>query len=146
MFSGVTIKLGAIAGRGDPRGAARRGRAWGWVRRVTARFDSLDYVRRLEEVGVERRVAEAQAEVATRDDIDRLRTEIDRLRTEVAADHRRLDERFDGLEQRMSGKFDALAQEFDGKLERLGQGMTIRLGTMLVIGIGALVALDRLLG
>ena len=122
---------------------------------MTARFDSLGYVRRLEEVGVERRVAEAQAEVvrdyilaevATRDDIDRLRTEIDRLRTEVAADHRRLDERFDGLEQRMDGKFDALAQEFDGKLERLGQGMTIRLGTMLVVGIGALVALDRLLG
>lgn len=115
---------------------------------MTARFDSLGYVRRLEEVGVERRVAEAQAdlvrdhilaEVATKEDIDR-------LRSEVSVDHRRLEERLDGLEQRMDGRFDALAQDFDGKLERLGQGMTIRLGTMLVVGIGALVALDRLLG
>lgn len=103
---------------------------------MTARFDFLGYVRRLEEVGVERRVAEAQAEVvrdyilaevATKDDIER-------LRVEVAADHRRLEERLDGLEQRM-----------DGKLEGLEQRMTIKLGGMLIVAVGALLGLERLL-
>ena len=114
---------------------------------MTARFDSLGYVRRLEEVGVERRVAEAQAEVvrdyilaevATKDDIER-------LRAEVAADHRRLEERLDGLEQRMDGKLDGLEQRIDGKLEGLEQRMTIKLGGMLIVAVGALLALERLL-
>ena len=121
---------------------------------MTARFDSLGYVRRLEEVGVERRVAEAQAEVvrdyilaevATKDDIDR-------LRTEVATDHRRLEERLDDLERRMEGgfagvdgKLEGLEQRFDGKLEGLEQRMTIKLGGMLIVAVGALLALERLL-
>ena len=125
---------------------------------MTARFDSSGYVRRLEEVGVERRVAEAQAEVvrdyilaevATKDDIER-------LRMEVMTDHRRLEERLDGLEQRMDSKFDGLEQRvdgrlegleqrMDGKLEGLEQRMTIKLGGMLIVAVGALLALERLL-
>ena len=121
---------------------------------MTARFDSLGYVRRLEDVGVERRVAEAQAdlvrdyilaEVATKEDIDR-------LRSEVASDHRRLEDRLDALERGLDrrflgvdGKLEGMEQRYDGKLEALEQRMTIKLGGMLIVAVGALLALERLL-
>ena len=87
---------------------------------MTARFDSLGYVRRLEEAGVERRVAEAQAEVvrdfilegvATKADIELLRTDMR-----------------------------AMEERFDGKLDVLEQRMTVKLGGMLIAAVGLALA------
>ena len=92
---------------------------------MSAIFDSLGYVRRLEQAGVERATAEAHADaardfilagVATRGDVEALGVEL-----------RRTEERL------------------EGKLEVLEQRMTIKLGTFLVIAVGAIVALERLL-
>ncbi len=78
---------------------------------MAARFDSLGFVRRLEEAGVERRVAEAHADVARDFVLDEMATKGD--------------------------------LEFG--LHSLEQRMTIKVGTMLVVAVGAIVALQRLL-
>lgn len=97
---------------------------------MTARFDSLGYVRRLEEAGVERRAAEAQAEVVRDFIMDQVATkaDVELIRTDM----KHLEER--------------LTERFDGKLDALEQRVTIKLGTLIVVGVGALLALDRVLG
>ncbi|MGR3485147.1 MAG: hypothetical protein ACU0BF_07360 [Paracoccaceae bacterium] len=75
-----------------------------------ARFDSLGYVRRLEGVGVERKVAEAHADVARDFILDEMATKSD------------LQQAIHDLEQRL----------------------TIRVGTMLAVAVGVLVAIERL--
>lgn len=85
---------------------------------MSAIFDSLGYVRRLEQSGIDRVTAEAHADaardfilagVATKGDVERSE---ERIRNELVS-----------LEQRM----------------------TIKLGGFLMIAVGAIVALERLL-
>ena len=92
---------------------------------MTARFDSLGYVRRLEEVGVERRVAETHAEVVRDFIMDEVATQ---------GDIRRLETRIDVLEQ-----------GFDRKLDVLEQRMTVKLGGMLIAAVGLALAGVRFL-
>jgi hypothetical protein len=74
---------------------------------VSVRFDSLGYVRRLQQAGLDRDVAEAHADAVK-----------------------------DYLLEELATKRD---------LQDLEQRITIKLGTFLVIAVGAIVALERLL-
>ena len=87
-------------------------------------FDTLSYARRLKQAGVPEAQAEAMADAtrelvmqdnATKGDIAALRSDIAFLRA-----------------------------EFDMKLELLRRDMTIRLGGMIVVGVGLIIALMRI--
>lgn len=95
---------------------------------TTAIFDTLIFANKLKAAGFNEKQAEAQAEaladvfennVATKQDLKELEA--------------RVDYRFNDLEQR-----------FKHEMESLGYKLTIRLGGMLIIGIGALTALMKL--
>lgn len=92
---------------------------------MTARFDSLGYVRRLEDAGVERRIAETHAEVVRDFILDEVATKADVEL--VRADMRSLEERI------------------DGKLDVLEQRMTVKLGGMLIAAVGLALAGVRFL-
>ena len=78
---------------------------------MSARFDSLGYVRRLEQAGVDRSVAEAHADAARDFLLDELFTK----------------------------------GELQSQLALLEQRITIKLGAMLVVAVGAIVALEGVL-
>jgi len=91
-------------------------------------FDTLKYANTLKKAGVSHEQAEAQAEalsevmeinlreLATKGDLAALKTDLAALRTELKAD-----------------------------MVQLEQRMTIKLGTMLTVAVGAIVALTKLL-
>ena len=116
-------------------------------------FDSLRFVKALTAVGVDRPVAEAHAElardailgeVATKDDLEhlqeRLEREIGGLRRDIEAAEAWMDTRIDALEQRMDSRFQQVGARFEASESR----MTIRLGGLIIAGVGVPVALDRL--
>ncbi|HLX30644.1 MAG TPA: DUF1640 domain-containing protein [Casimicrobiaceae bacterium] len=81
---------------------------------AAARFDTLDYARKLEAAGVPRTQAELQARalgdalagsVATREDLANL--------------ERRMDTRFAAVEAKIDGRIDSLRHEVGGKIETL---------------------------
>src|SRR5438132_5742286 len=93
-------------------------------------FDTLRLARRLEEAGFPPKqagdtaeaLAEALGELATKSDVAALRGDIAALRSDIAS----------------------LRLEFDMKLELLRRDMTIRLGGMIVVGVGLIIALMRI--
>lgn len=93
-------------------------------------FNSLKYAKKLEEVGVSREQAEMHMQIlsdivegnlATREDIKDLRRDI----TEV--------------ELRLSNRFD----KFEDKFVQLEQRMTIKLGTLFIIGFTSMATLMK---
>ena len=99
--------------------------------RVT--FDTLEYVRRLQEAGVERQTAEAHADllrdmlwadVAKTEDLDRLEA---------------------GLKEDMERLETGLKNDLDHKLQELELRMTIKLGGMLAVMAGLIVTAQKLL-
>jgi Fic family protein len=125
-------------------------------------FDTLHYVKRLQEAGVAREHAEAHAavmsemiliEVATKSDVEQaasgLRQEIEQaassLRQEIALvrnEQAAMRTEIDQIKVQMATRQDlALLRS---ELERRIDQVTMRLGALLVVGIGALAALQRL--
>ncbi|MFL9824774.1 hypothetical protein [Rhodoplanes sp. SY1] len=113
-------------------------------------FDTLGYAKRLRDGGVPEPQAEAHAEAArdyimvelvTKTDlaaaVDRVDGMIEALRTEMELRFQHLDSRFDG-------RFDCLRNDVDAKIERLSLQLTIRLGALMVAGLGALAVILRL--
>jgi hypothetical protein len=98
-------------------------------------FDTLSYSRFLRERGVSQEHAEAHAEAARQFIMAELVTKQDLLAVRQDL-------------QSMAGQFDAklnnLSLHFDTKLENLSLRLTVRLGVLLVAGIGALAALIKL--
>ena len=133
-------------------------------------FDSLGYSQRLIDAGVDRQQAEAQAalardhilaEVATRDDLDEFREDVERqigsLRTdlerEVGGLRADLEREVGGLRADLEHRGSDLRTDMErlrGDLTREIQlsaaKQTTKLGAMLVVSVGALVALERFLG
>ena len=93
-------------------------------------FDTLKLARRLEEAGFPPKqagdtaeaLAEALGELATKGDIAAVQSDIAGVKKEIAA----------------------LSAELDMKLELLRRDMTIRLGGMIAIGVGVIVAAMRI--
>ncbi len=118
-------------------------------------FDSLEYVRRLQEAGVERQTAEAHADllrdmlwsdVAKTDDLERLETglksDMARLETELKSDMARLETELKSDMARLETGF---KNELDHRLQELELRMTIKLGGMLAVMAGLIVTAQKLL-
>ena len=144
-----------------------RPRATATVTPVIA-LDTLAYARRLRQAGFSEEQAEAQAEalaavmvesLATKPDLQELDLRMDsrfaRLGEQFAriderfarVDDRsaRVDERFEHLERKMDMRFSEQEARFDAKLADLERRLTMRLGGMMMAGIGAVSALVKLI-
>ena len=138
-------------------------------------LDTLAYARRLRQAGFSEEQAEAQAEalaavmvesLATKPDLQemdlRMDTRFARLGEQFAriderfarVDERfarvddrfaRVDERFEHLERKMDMRFSEQEARFDAKLSDLERRLTMRLGGMMMAGIGAVSALVKLI-
>lgn len=121
-------------------------------------FDSLRFVKALRAVGVEQPVAEAHAElardailaeVATKDDLEHLREHIERdvaeLRREVGGLREDLGREVGGLRGELGREVGGLREEFTREIKLSEARQTTKVGTMLAVAVGLLVALDRLL-
>jgi chromosome segregation ATPase len=92
-------------------------------------FDTHKFIRRLRDAGISEPQAEAftdafrdvaaEAEVATKRDIERLEAKIDRDLAPLRADIGHLDGKIDRLEEKLDGKIDRLEEKLDGKIDRL---------------------------
>jgi hypothetical protein len=97
-------------------------------------FDTLAYARRLKKVGVSEEQAEVQAEALAAVVNDQLVTKED-LR--VVATRQELSD--------LRQEFKELKQELRQDLRELEHRLTVRLGTMMTVAVGALAALVKLL-
>jgi predicted secreted Zn-dependent protease len=95
-------------------------------------FDTLAYSKRLRDKGVPQEQAEAHAEAIREFVMADLATKADlqALRSDLQAISARVDAKLD--------HFDAKLDQFEAKLDTLSLRLTVRLGTMLVVGLGAL--------
>lgn len=117
-------------------------------------LDTLAYARRLRQAGFSEQQAEGQAEALAAVMVDSLVTRPDLremdLRIEARFAHiderfARIDERFEHLERKMDVRFARQEARFDATLADLERRLTMRLGGMMMAGIGAVSALVKLL-
>ena len=80
---------------------------------------------------------QALEKVATKDDLKALEERIDDKFEGVAKD-------MTALEERLDLKFDGFRKDVTAEMKALEQRMIIKLGTLIVAGVGFLVLLDRL--
>lgn len=122
-------------------------------------FDTLAFCKRLQDGGVPSDQAEAHAraqadfladyllsEMTTKKDLERFATKQDLERFATKKDLERFATKEDliELEKRMATKDDLKLFATKQDLELLGKTITIRLGGIVVLGIGVLAALTRL--
>jgi chromosome segregation ATPase len=130
-------------------------------------FDTLEHARRLEDAGVPRPQAEAHAalfaemligEVATKTDLDGIRAELRDARGEIKEIRGEIKE-IRGEINEIRGEIKDIRFDIDGlRVEIAGvrkdlshaivvarNELTIRLGTLIVVGVGALAALQKLI-
>ena len=98
-------------------------------------FDTLGYAKRLRDAGVPQPQAEAHAEAArefvmaelvTKTDLQAIKTDLQVVKTDLQA------------------SLTALEGRLDGKIENLSLRLTVRLGAMLAVAIGALATMLKL--
>ena len=96
-------------------------------------FDSLGYAKKLRDRGVPNDQAEAHAEAARDFIMPELATKADVLaiKTDLLATEQRLQTEF-------RTRINALEAKFDTRIDTQTLRLTVRLGAMLVVGIGAL--------
>ena len=124
-------------------------------------LDTLAYARRLRQAGFSEEQAEAQAEALAAVLIDSLAPKPDLQELDLRMDTRfarpderfaRIDERFrmfeerfESFERQMDTRFAEQTARFDAKLSDLERRLTMRIGGMMMAGIGAVSALVKLL-
>jgi hypothetical protein len=99
-------------------------------------FDTLAYTRRLREGGFTEEQAEAQAEALAAAMTDTLATK---------QDLRELELRIDARLAQIDARFMQTESHFDARLADLERRITLRLGGIMVAGIGAVSALVKML-
>jgi hypothetical protein len=113
-------------------------------------LDTLAYAKRLREAGFTEQQAEAQAEalatvmtdsVATKQDLREMEMRIDARFAQVDARFAQVDGRF----TRIDSRFEYAERHLDARLTDLEHRMTMRLGGLMVTGIGAVSVLVKLL-
>jgi hypothetical protein len=120
-------------------------------------FDSLGYAKRLRDGGVPRDQAEAQAEAArdfimaelvTKSDLLAVRADVAAISTDLLATEHRLQTELHNTKQALQAELhnnvETLKTSIETLKETLSLRLTVRLGTMIVVGIGALAALLKL--
>ena len=95
-------------------------------------FDSLGYAKKLRDRGVPNDQAEAHAEAARDFIMPELATRADLLATEQR------------LQTEFRTRITALETKLDTKIETLSLRLTVRLGAMIVVAIGALATIMKL--
>ena len=117
-------------------------------------LDTLAYARRLREAGFSEQQAEGQAQalaaamtdtLATKQDLRELEVRIDARFAQVESRFAQIDTHFEYLEKHMDTRFAEHSARFDGRLADLERRITLRLGGIMVAGIGAVSALVKLL-
>ncbi|MEO5347623.1 MAG: CCDC90 family protein [Magnetococcus sp. YQC-9] len=109
-------------------------------------FDTLSFAKELESAGVPSAQAEAQAKAMAMV-IRQMDARVDDL---AARREKQAEDRFDSLadrnDQQVKGRLDGLAtrQELDSKLKELELRMVIKMGAMIIGGIGLLFGLMRI--
>ncbi len=122
-------------------------------------LDTLQTAKRLKEAGFDEAQAEAltsvlrdareaeQGQLATKADIDRLAADIDRLAADIdrlatanKADLDALDAKIDTKIERLAAEFKAEFALLRSEMEVLRRDVTIRLGGMIVVATGVLLA------
>jgi len=99
-------------------------------------LDTLAYAKRLREAGFTEQQAEGQAQALAAAMTDSLATKQDLRELEV-----RVGARFDAVD----AKFEAMDAHFDARLADLERRMTMRLGGMMVTGIGVVSVLVKVI-
>lgn len=120
-------------------------------------LDTLAYAKRLREAGFTDQQAEGQAQalaaamsdsLATKQDLRELEARIDARFARVDARFDQVDARFEALERQTDVRLSELSARFDGRLAAqladLERRMTLRLGGLMVAGIGVVSVLVRL--
>jgi hypothetical protein len=130
-------------------------------------FDTLSYARFLRERGISQDHAEAHAEAArqfvmaelvtkpdllvvrqdvqtVRQELQAVRQELQAVRQELLKDLKAVVAQFDAKLENLSLRFDGKLAQLESKVDSLSLGLTVRLGVLLVTGIGALAALVKL--
>lgn len=102
-------------------------------------FDTLGYAKRLRDGGVPEPQAEAHAEAARDYIMVELVTKTD-LAAAAESLRRDMDARFENLHLQLDG----LRRDVDAKIERLSLQLTVRLGALMVAGLGALAVIQHL--
>jgi uncharacterized protein YlxW (UPF0749 family) len=119
-------------------------------------FDTLAYAKKLKQAGVDPKIAEAHAEaqvevlseivdrkLATKGDVEDLRGDVNTLKMDVKdlrEDVRDLDVKIDQVEIRLSSRIDHV----ENKMESLKNELLIKMGGIMVTGIGLIVALQAI--
>lgn len=102
-------------------------------------FDTLGYSKRLRDGGIPPNQAEAHAEAAR----DFIMVELV-TRTDLNAAVDRIDATIDGLRNEIDLRIEGLRRDVEAKIEKTSLQMTVRLGALLVAGIGVLAVILRL--
>jgi outer membrane protein TolC len=105
-------------------------------------FDSLGYAKRLRDGGVPQEQAEVHAEAARDFIMTDLATKADVLA--VKADVLAVKADLVATEQRLQKSIEALRTSTEAKFETMALRLTVRLGAMLVVAIGALATILKL--
>ena len=115
-------------------------------------FDTLKFAERLERGGFSvqqaRAAAEAFAEatgeeLATKRDVAAVAADVKALSGEVKALSAEFKREIQRVEEKFDAKIDHLEAKVDAKLELVKRDITIRLGGMMIVGFGALLAALR---
>lgn len=93
-------------------------------------FDSLGYAQKLRAVGVPSEQAETEAALIRDEVVSLAATKADLL----------------GAEQRLDTKIDRVEERLKSEIKLLDQSMTIKLSAATIVAIGAITALQKLLG
>src|SRR5438105_1531012 len=109
-------------------------------------FDTLSYARFLRERGISQDHAEAHAEAARQFIMAELVTKPDLLavRQDLQTVRQDLQENLQAVRKELQKDVQNAIAHFDSKLDNFELRLTIRLGTLLVAGIGALAAVVKL--
>ena len=120
-------------------------------------FHSLGYAKRLRDRGVPQDQAEAHAEAArdfimaelvTKTDLlatkQELRTSITELQTELRATKQELQTELHHTKQELQSELRTTKQELQNNIETLSLRLTVRVGAIVVVGIGALATIMKL--
>jgi uncharacterized membrane protein YheB (UPF0754 family) len=118
---------------------------------VAVGFDTLKFVHRLKEAGIPEQQAEAftyafqeagaDAEIATKRDIEQLDARLDAKMERFEARMERLDAKID----RVDAKIDTKIEEVRRDLREMELRLIIKLGAMLAVAIGVVAALNKVL-
>ena len=116
-------------------------------------FDTLKLARRLEAAGMSAPVAAGTSEAladamagggfATKTDIAEVRQEIVELRSDMTLFRAEMKSEFAAVRSEMKNEFAAVRAEMKSALELLRRDMTIKLGSMLIIAVGVILAAFR---